>query len=185
LVEDVSTSVPSHFQAEGDVVFLIGSTDEREIGGSAYLAEVHGQERGALPALDYTLELGICRGVTTLASKGLLKSCHDLSQGGLGVGLAECCFRDYDKPLGVTLSVLQSCDRPDAYLFAESGARFIVSCSAQKTNELKEACAQLGLTISAEGTVGGSTIAVKGIAELDAGAAFKAWFGGLAQLFEA
>lgn len=185
LVEDVSTSVPSHFQAEGDVIFLIGSTDERELGGSAYLAELHGQERGALPALDYELELSTCRAVTTLASKGLLKSCHDLSQGGLGVALAECCFRDYDKPLGAILSVLQSFDRPDAYLFAETGARFIVSCTAKKANELKAACEELGLTISAEGTVGGGIIAVKGVAELDAATAFKAWFRGLAQLFEA
>jgi hypothetical protein len=55
----------------------------------------------------------------------------------------------------------------------------------KKAHELKSACAELGLTVSAEGTVGGTTIGVKGVAEVDAGAAFKAWFGGLAQLFEA
>jgi hypothetical protein len=60
-----------------------------------------------------------------------------------------------------------------------------VSCCGKKANEVKAACAELGLTISAEGTVGGTKISVKGVAELYAGTAFKAWFGGLAQLFEA
>jgi phosphoribosylformylglycinamidine synthase len=185
LIEDISTSVPSHFQSEGDAILVIGSTDERELGGSAYLAQVHGLERGALPALDYALESKTCQGVATLASRGLLKSCHDLSQGGLGVALAECCFREYDKPLGAKLSVLQSFGRPDAFLFAETGARFIVSCSAAKVGELKALCAELGLSISAEGRVGGRAITVEGAAELDAAAAFEAWFGGLAELFEA
>jgi phosphoribosylformylglycinamidine synthase len=185
LIQDVSTGIPSHFQSEGDVILVIGSTNEQELGGSAYLAEIHGQERGALPALDYELESTTCRAITTLASKGLLKSCHDLSQGGLGLALAECCFKEYDKPLGAKLSMLQSFERADALLFAETGARFLVSCSAAVVNEVKRVCTELGLAISAEGSVGGTMITVEGVAQLDAHAAFKVWFSGLAQLFEA
>jgi hypothetical protein len=75
--------------------------------------------------------------------------------------------------------------RPDAFLFAETGARFIVSCAPEKLSEVRERCLELGLTITAEGAVGGSTITVDGIAELDAHTAFKVWFGGLSTLFEA
>jgi len=185
LIEDVSRSVPSHFQDNGDVILLIGTTNESELGGSAYLSELHAIERGALPQLNYTLERSTCQAITTLISQGVLKSCHDLSQGGLGVALAECCFRDYDEPCGARIRVTQQVMRPDAFLFAETGARFIVSCAPEKLSEVRQSCLELGLTITAEGAVGGTTIAVDGIAELDAHTAFKAWFGGLSTLFEA
>jgi phosphoribosylformylglycinamidine synthase len=185
LIEDVSRSVPSHFQDNGDAILLIGTTNESELGGGAYLSELHAIERGALPELNYTLERSTCQAITTLISKGVLKSCHDLSQGGLGVALAECCFRDYDEPCGARIRVTQQVTRPDAFLFAETGARFIVSCAPEKLSEVRERCLELGLTITAEGAVGGSTITVDGIAELDAHTAFKVWFGGLSTLFEA
>ncbi len=185
LLEDVHKAVPSHFRRPGDTILLVGSTDPSEVGGSAYLATVHGIERGALPKLDYSLERQTCDGIRSLIDARLLASCHDISEGGLGIALAECCFKDYEAPLGACLTLTNSSGRPDGRLFAETGARFIISCAPESTAVVKAKLSSLGLTVSGEGKVGGTTIKVEGIAEIDAATAFKAWFTGLDQIFEA
>jgi len=184
LIDNCNRSTPSHFQREGDVVLLIGQTDEKEIGGSAYPAELHGMERGALTRLDFTLERGTCDLIRETIKRDLITSCHDLSQGGLGAALAECCFRDYQKPLGVKLNTLHDVRRPDCFLFSESGARFLVSCSPENAQRVKDLCQEHGMAISAEGVVGGDTIGVTGVAEIEAQGAFGAWFNGLSRLSE-
>jgi phosphoribosylformylglycinamidine synthase len=184
LLEDVHSAVPSHFRRSGDTILVIGATNPNEVGGSAYLATTHGIERGALPKLDYALERTTCDGIRALINAKLLASCHDISEGGLGIALAECCFKDYDAPLGAHLTLASSGGRPDGVLFAETGARFIVSCPPENTAAVKEKLSALGLTVGGEGKVSGSTIKVEGIAEIDSAKAFKAWFTGLDQIFE-
>jgi phosphoribosylformylglycinamidine synthase len=184
LLEDVHRAVPSNFRRSGDVILLVGATDPTEVGGSAYLATTHGIERGALPKLDYILERKTCDGIRALIDAKLLASCHDISEGGLGIALAECCFKDYEAPLGARLALTNNAGRPDGVLFAETGARFIVSCLPENAAAVKAKLAALGLTVGGEGKVGGSTITVEGIAEIDATKAFKTWFTGLDQIFE-
>ena len=184
LLEDVHRAVPSHFRRSGDTILVIGATNPNEVGGSAYLATTHGIERGALPKLDYALERTTCDGIRALINAKLLASCHDISEGGLGIALAECCFKDYDAPLGAHLTLASNGGRPDGVLFAETGARFIVSCASENTAAVKAKLSALGLTVGGEGKVGGSTITVEGIAEIDAAKAFKTWFTGLDQIFE-
>ena len=185
LMSDVHNAVPSHFRRSGDVVLLIGQTDPSEIGGSAYLATVHNQERGALPKLDYELEQKTCDFIRALVNTQLLVSCHDLSEGGLGIALAESCFRDYEAPLGATLALALKNARPDGLLFSESGARFLVSCSPDKAAKVREQAQSAGLCISGEGYVGGSSITVEGFASLDVTTAFQAWRSGLEEIFGA
>lgn len=185
LLEDVHKAVSSHFRRSGDTILVVGSTNPNEVGGSAYLATVHGIERGALPQIDYTLERSTCDGIRALIDAKLLASCHDISDGGLGIALAECCFQDYEAPLGAHLSLASSAGRPDGLLFAETGARFLVSCTPEHTAAVKTKLASLGLIVSGEGKVGGTTIKIEGITEIDAAKAFKTWFTGLDQIFEA
>jgi phosphoribosylformylglycinamidine synthase subunit PurL len=185
LMDDVTKAVPSHFQRSGDAILLIGETDPAEVGGSAYLATLHGIERGALPSLDYAREQKTCDAVRALIDARLLSSCHDLSEGGLGIALAECCFKEYEAPLGASITLTTKSGRPDGILFAESGARFLVSCPPEKVATVKSMINALGLPISGQGAVGGSSIKVEGIAEIDLSKGFKAWFTGLDHLFEA
>ncbi|GAC1447840.1 MAG: phosphoribosylformylglycinamidine synthase subunit PurL [Ktedonobacterales bacterium] len=85
---------PSAFQVAGDVVALLGAWDVPVdgLGGSTYLAVIHGTVAGRPSALD----LGRERAVQTLALEAiradLIRSAHDCSDGGLGVALAECCI---------------------------------------------------------------------------------------------
>ena len=185
LLDDASLAIGSQFQSPGDIVLVIGDTKEGELGGSEYAALQYALENGALPSIDYSLEHRTCTVVRELISQRLLLSAHDISQGGLGVALAECCFKDYSHPLGVTIQPIVATKRADAYLFAETGARFIVSFSVKNEGVVREALTKAKLPVSCEGVVGGDEITVKGVSSLSATAAFSAWWGGLDTLFEA
>lgn len=183
LLDDASLAVSAAFKAAGDVVFVLGETKPSDMGGSAYLSEIHGIERGALPELNYEREKTSCDAVRELIAKKLLQSCHDLSQGGLAVALAESCFSDYSEPFGVRVTLADTSLRGDVALFAESGARFIISCEPDKADQVRDSLAKSRVPISGEGRVGGTTIAIAGVAEILANEAFKAWFSGLDQIF--
>jgi len=76
-----------HFRDEADVIYLIGPVGW-EMGASQYLAIVHGRKECLPPRLSYDLELGVQAVVLELIQRGLVKSAHDCSEGGLGVALA-------------------------------------------------------------------------------------------------
>ena len=185
LLNDARKAVPAQFQSAGDVVFLIGETNDSDLGGSAYLSYQHNMERGELPALNFALERKTCDLIRDLIDRELLRSCHDLSEGGLALALAECCFKDYEAPLGASVKLSRNSIRSDAALFSESGARFVVSVNPKDASAVEAAIASAGLTLGGTGTVGGAAIAVEGIASVPAQAAFKRWFSGLDSLFEA
>jgi phosphoribosylformylglycinamidine synthase len=185
LIDDVTKATSATFKQNGDIILLIGKNDETNVGGSSYLAEIHKIEAGALPELNYEQERKSCDCVRALIDKRLLQSCHDLSQGGLGVTLAESCFREYQAPLGASIALTQQPRRKDAALFNESGARFLVSCTPTNLALVRDLITQHGLLISAEGVVGGDTITVKGVAELSLATAHKVWHTGLDAIFEA
>jgi phosphoribosylformylglycinamidine synthase len=183
LMTDVSKAVSSTFKNQGDLVFLIGET-KAEFGGSAYLAEVHNIEHGALPELNYDLERRTNECVRELIDKRLLKSCHDLSQGGLSVALAESCFSDYSSPFGVSLNMKGHELRRDVVLFSETGARFLISCSPKNIDEVRRVISERALAITAEGRVGGNDIEVAGVAKVSSASAYDKWFHGLDSIFK-
>lgn len=185
LLEDVTVSVGSHFKNVGDAVLLLGATDESELGGSEYLSQIHGIEKGALPSLNIQSEIKNASLVRELIKMRLLVSAHDLSAGGLGVSLAEACFSDYSSALGVTLTPSHAITRPDAYLFSESGARYLISCKAENLAEVKRIIASHNVEITAEGTVGGESISIPGVASINSTEARNAWWNGLDELFTA
>ena len=93
LIEDRSKIPSSGFVAEGDVVLLLGPVGA-ELGCSEYLAHRLGRtdDLGPPPALDLDIERGVQAFVREAARRGLLRSAHDCSEGGLAVALAECCI---------------------------------------------------------------------------------------------
>ncbi len=183
LIEDASKCIGAHFKKAGDQILVIGSTNEGDLCGSEYLAWAMDVEQGSLPVLNYDLEIKTARTVRNLIDQRLLNSCHDLSTGGLAVGLAECCLSRYNET-GAELSLLESYTRADAYIFAETGARYIISCSADKLAQVEQEIQAAGLTISARGQVGGQKIVLKDVAEMPLALARKSWEEGLKELFD-
>lgn len=134
LIDNIENRVPSYFQEEGDLVFLLGET-KNEVGGSQYLLHEHGLKMGDSPELDFEKEKSLHKTILNAAKKKVLSSCHDLSEGGLAVALAESCFNPAE-PIGVVVDQLALLEkeenslREDALYFGETQSRVIVSVKA-------------------------------------------------------
>ena len=182
LMKDSSHAATVYFKKEGDLVFCIGETSDEDLGGSEYLATIHGVEKGILPKLNYEKEKKTSALIVELINQGLIASCHDVGTGGLAVAFAESCMSMYGK-VGASIVPVGYNGRKDGLLFAETGARYLVSCKSGNEKKFRAECEKHGVVISAEGKVGGSRIEVVGYASLDLDAAYAAWHGGLDELF--
>jgi phosphoribosylformylglycinamidine synthase len=114
------------FERAGDDVFLLGSLVEQPVSslaGSEYLKEAHGLTGGALN-FDMSLEARVQRAALALIRQRVATACHDCSDGGLAVALAEMCFAS-GKGLDATGAVLGP--RLDAALFGEAQSRIVIA----------------------------------------------------------
>jgi phosphoribosylformylglycinamidine synthase len=159
LLEDRKLLVTHHFKEKGDLIFLLGETAE-EIGGSEYLKAIHGRIDGKLPKLDLDVESAVQDLVRAAASRGLLRSAHDLSDGGLGVALAECLLGPLGETMGAAVS-LETRRRADAVLFSESQSRILISVPPAQAGELERLADDRGVPLSRLGVTGGDTLEVR------------------------
>jgi len=161
LIEDADRIVKRAFQAEGDIVVLLGES-RSELGGSEFLSLVYGKMCGVPPALDLAREAAMQRVLVDGAAAGLIRSAHDCAEGGLAVTLAECCF---DSSLGVEIDLPGVADgvtgyRDTATLFGESASRAVVSVSPARLTALVNMAAAAGVPARPIGRVGGNRIRV-------------------------
>ncbi|WP_298611301.1 phosphoribosylformylglycinamidine synthase subunit PurL [uncultured Thermosynechococcus sp.] len=137
LVPNWQQVVGQGFRAVGDAIYLLGlplttplSDPRISLGGSEYLAQIHGLVAGRPPQVDLDLERrvqSVCRyGI----QEGWIASAHDLSEGGLAVALAESCLSG-QRGAKIQLPV-GTYPRWDVLLFAEGGARILVSVPPTK-----------------------------------------------------
>jgi phosphoribosylformylglycinamidine synthase len=142
LVHDLEQVRGLAWRSPGDAIWLLGApleaaADERVgLGGSSYLAVVHGRLTGRPPLPDLELERAVQALVRESIAAGLVASAHDLSDGGLAVALAECCIAS---GLGAHIELPAADLRPDRLLFAEGGARVLVSVPPVATAAWQEA----------------------------------------------
>ncbi|MGB1621159.1 MAG: phosphoribosylformylglycinamidine synthase subunit PurL [Synechococcus sp.] len=135
LVDDIRTVVGLGWRQAGDSVVLLGvppqeDGDERlGLAGSSYQALVQGELAGRPPQVDLALEQAVQGLVRRAIADGLLASAHDSSDGGLAVALAESSIAS---GLGLTADLAVTDQRLERVLFAEGGARIVVSVKAEK-----------------------------------------------------
>jgi phosphoribosylformylglycinamidine synthase len=110
----------------GDLVYVLGITRD-ELGASEWFAH-NGLIGSNVPKVDGPAAMKLYKAVSEAIKQGLIASCHDCSDGGLGVALAETAFSG---GLGVTadLSLVpyEGVTRDDYVLFSESQSRFVVT----------------------------------------------------------
>ena len=116
VLEDVTLRTPIGFRDPGDLVILLGATGE-DFGGSEWAYAEHGHLGGTPPPVDLEAE----RALAAVLRSGLLRSAHDLSDGGLAQALVESCLRT---GRGVRVGVEGD---PFVALFSESTARALVT----------------------------------------------------------
>ena len=154
LIEDIDHITPASFRNAGDLVYLIGET-RAEIGGSEFLKECYGQISGDCPSLDLAQAQHTNHTVLQAIRRGLVRSCHDVADGGLAVALAECCIIDRERPLGIRAEVEFGDMHPEWFLFSESQSRFIISIDPAHKAAFEASMSEAGLPLAQLGTVGG------------------------------
>jgi phosphoribosylformylglycinamidine synthase len=125
-IEDIGLAVTMDAKQAGNLIYLIGHT-RIELGGS-HFALVNSLEGGTAPEVDLATAPKIFDAVHRAIKQRLVRSCHDLSEGGLAVAAAEMAFAG-DLGLELSLAPLQKAsgvDDPATLLFSESNTRFLI-----------------------------------------------------------
>lgn len=157
VLDDVTKAVQSHFQHEGDSILLLGDTTGH-LGGSSWWAEVLKTVGGAPPPVNLAAEKLLQDLLAAAADQRLLRSAHDLSDGGLAVALAECCIGGPwgTATLGATieLSHLDSEVSDTGALYGEDGARVLISADPANRDAIEKLAARYGVPCYSLGQVG-------------------------------
>jgi phosphoribosylformylglycinamidine synthase len=159
-----------------------------ELGGSEYLATLHGRVAGRPPAIDLKREAALQSLVIKLIRGGVVDSAHDCSEGGLAIALAECTFDTGG--IGVTANIARSevgvareANRVEwavnATLFGESASRIVASVARDRVDEILAAANASGVTAVEIGSTGGDRIQIsvngKQVIDTAVAAAEDAW----------
>lgn len=120
-----------NFSKPGDQIILLGETFA-ELGGSELQYLIDGKVSGRPPQLDLSREQAVQELVLHLIRDGLLKSAHDVSEGGLAVALAEACMKNH---VGVKIQ-LETELSPTVLLFSESQSRVLVSVPQEEVDQV-------------------------------------------------
>jgi phosphoribosylformylglycinamidine synthase len=131
LLEDVDKLITVNFKSPGDLIVLLGK-NKGDINGSEYLKVVHQIIAGDAPFLDLDYEKRLYTVILKANSYGLIKSAHDVSDGGLSIAFAECCI---SSGLGAKVKVRVD-KRLDYTLFGEEQSRVIVTINEVHLNQL-------------------------------------------------
>jgi phosphoribosylformylglycinamidine synthase len=148
LVHDLARVTGLAWRAPGDAIWLLGvpleggeaGADGRlSLAGSSYLERLHGAVTGRPPEIDLPLERSVQGFLRQAIAAGLVCSAHDLSDGGLAVAAAECCLAS---GWGARLEIPAGEGRLDRLLFAEGGARILVSVAPAQADAWRQLLAQ-------------------------------------------
>ncbi len=178
VIEDAKKCVTSDAKAAGNILFLLGET-RGELGGSHVLKVLGAESGNDVPPVDCEKNLKTMQALQAAISAGLVRACHDLSEGGLAIAAAEMAFAG---ELGVDISIEEIPTDGDekisnlAKIFGESAGRFLVEVSPENRDAFAKAmgnsaCAEVGKVTDTGRIVIGEKI------DLDIASAKAAWQG--------
>jgi phosphoribosylformylglycinamidine synthase len=167
LVREEADIVTQWFKQPGDVVVLLGATDEirpHGLAGSEFVAHKLGRITGGAPKIDLQAEAKLQKLVLELARAHVLQSAHDVSDGGLGVALAECCVTAMTASEDVGARI----DLPDprnpleaaALFFGEDPSRILISVRSSALTAVLDAAKAAGVSASELGVTGGHSLSI-------------------------
>ncbi|HEY5252337.1 MAG TPA: phosphoribosylformylglycinamidine synthase subunit PurL [Acidimicrobiales bacterium] len=166
VIDDLARKPPGAVFVDGTCLVLLGVTD-RSLGGSRWAVDLRGHRRGTLPVLDLAAHkalLGLVAGLVT--DPDLVVGIHDVSDGGLGVALAECAVIS---GVGCTVHGIDS----HAQLFSESPGRVLIDTT--DPHELLARAAAAGVPARVLGHPGGDRLVVDDLLDLAVADITAAW----------
>ncbi len=138
IMNDVGKAVSMDAKQTDDLIYILGDTKD-EMSGSHYY-DIYGFKGNTLPRVDAHTGKKLMNALSKAISKGLVRACHDCSEGGIGVAAAEMAFAG---GLGMTINLSRvpssdSLNRNDKLLFSESNSRFIVEVATDHQQEFEK-----------------------------------------------
>ncbi len=151
VMDNVERAVTMDCKQEDDLIYIIGAT-LNELGGSQYYG-IHGYVGNRVPRVDSKKGKRLMDTLSAVMEKGMVRACHDLSEGGIGVAAAEMAFAG---GLGMVIHLGQvplgeAMNRDDYVLFSESNTRFLVEVSPKNRYQFERMMA--GVDFAAVGQV--------------------------------
>ena len=157
VLADVDKRCDMAFKDPDDLIILLGGFRE-ELGGSEYLSVCHGLETGAVPTVDLAAEKSLQKLILQLIHDNILQSCHDISEGGLAVTLAESAIKGQ---IGCTVKVNSEHSRVDGILFSEAPTRVIASVKRSHLGQLVRVVVEHEVEMRIIGHVGGDRLVIE------------------------
>lgn len=156
LIENIDRVARIGIDAEGLTLILIGRA-EGTLGASLFLREINGSEAGAPPPVDLAQEKQVGDFVRAQIESGAVRVCHDLSDGGLAVAVAEMVLAG---GVGVTMSVPPGADH--GWWFGEDQARYLVAVDEATGAGIVDDAHKAGVAATRIGKSGGSALDLGG-----------------------
>jgi phosphoribosylformylglycinamidine synthase len=137
IVPDIRQAVSMDAKAAGDSIYIVGQT-LKELGGSEYY-RLSGSLGNSVPKTAIKSAKQIFASITKAIDLSLVRACHDLSEGGLAVAIAEMAFSGgYGAELDLRAVPRKAVNRDDFLLFSESNSRFLVEVPDRARSEFED-----------------------------------------------
>jgi phosphoribosylformylglycinamidine synthase II len=138
VMDNVEKAVTMDCKRQGNTVYMVGTT-WNELGGSQYYG-IHGYVGNRVPKVDSRKGKKLMDALSAAMEKGLVRACHDLSEGGIGVAAAEMSFAG---GLGMAIylgkvPLGEAIDRDDHVFFSESNTRFLVEVAPDDKQQFED-----------------------------------------------
>jgi phosphoribosylformylglycinamidine synthase len=171
VVEELVRRPPGVGMGDGGHLLQLGAP-AIILSGSRWAESAHGHRGGELPAVDVAAHESLCELVRGLVNDGLVDGLHDVSDGGLGLALAEMAVRS---ETGFEVDV----DGGHAGLFSEAPSRVVACVPSAGLQAVRERAAAAGVAVTELGRAGGERLVVRGLVDVPLSAAVAAWKGTL------
>ena len=133
IIDDEKHITTLGFKNEGDVIIMLGENKD-DINSSQYLVKYHQVENSPCPYFDLDAEAALQDNLLNLIKKGVVKSAHDCSEGGLFIALLESGMSGN---LGFSAVKDESISRSDSFWFGEAQSRVVISVDKDEVERVK------------------------------------------------
>ena len=161
LIRDLSNTMTIDLKNEGNVLCLIGESNNH-LGNSHYLSIIQNKEDGGTPSINLDDELKNGKFILDCIAKKLLKSVHDVGEGGVLVAIAEMCIAGKQ---GIKIDITK--DFLHGFFFGEDQARYLVEVSQNKLKQIEVVASKSAVKIERIGEIGGTSISINSIGEIE------------------
>ncbi|MBT7116921.1 MAG: phosphoribosylformylglycinamidine synthase subunit PurL [Campylobacteraceae bacterium] len=154
--DDMNNVLPSHFQAEGNYICILGDTYS-EFGGSLLMKELYGKVAGTHPEVDFDKELKLWDTVIDANKANLLESAKDVNVGGIAIAAAKMSVIGN---IGCDIRIALENDQD---IFSESLSRAIVEIKPENIEAFDKLASSMGITYVSAGKTGGDILSVNNL----------------------